>query len=129
MTFGWGRRVCSGQALAEQGTWVTVARLLWGFNIRKIKDATTGEEVDLDIFAFTNGLNMRPQPFKCDISPRSEEVRETIVREGKRALSDLGVLDGVSEYKLSTFYRSQKKMLGEEPVVDENGEIRIVSVK
>lgn len=29
MTFGWGRRVCSGQALAEQGVWITVARLLW----------------------------------------------------------------------------------------------------
>jgi len=31
MTFSWGRRVCSRQALAEQGTFITVARSLWGF--------------------------------------------------------------------------------------------------
>jgi cytochrome P450 len=29
MTFGWGRRSCAGQALAEQGTNLSVARLVW----------------------------------------------------------------------------------------------------
>lgn len=52
MTFGWGRRVCSGQALAEQGTWVTIARLLWGFNIQK-KRRSDGSAVDVDIFNYT----------------------------------------------------------------------------
>ena len=52
MTFGWGRRVCSGQALAEQGTWITVARLLWGFHIRK-KTRPDGSTVDVDIFNYT----------------------------------------------------------------------------
>lgn len=52
MTFGWGRRVCSGQALAEQGTWVTVARLLWGFNIQR-KRRADGSVVDVDIFNYT----------------------------------------------------------------------------
>lgn len=52
MTFGWGRRVCSGQGLAEQGTFITVARLLWGFNIEKALDEQ-GDEVDVDIFDFT----------------------------------------------------------------------------
>ena len=37
--FGWGRRVCSGQPLAEQGLWMTVARLLWAFDIRPGLDA------------------------------------------------------------------------------------------
>lgn len=55
MTFGWGRRVCSGQALAEQGTWVTVARLLWGFHIQKKKRAD-GSVVDVDIFNYTYDL-------------------------------------------------------------------------
>lgn len=32
--FGWGRRVCSGQALAEQGLFLSFARLLWAFDIR-----------------------------------------------------------------------------------------------
>ncbi len=35
MTFGWGRRICAGQALAEQGTFISIARLLWAFNIRE----------------------------------------------------------------------------------------------
>ena len=129
MTFGWGRRVCSGQALAEQGTWITVARLLWGFNIRKARDQRTGKEIDVDIFAFTNGLNMRPQPFQCEIVPRTEEIKEAILREGQQALSDLKVHDGESQYRMSTFYQQQKRKLAEEPVVDEHGNIQFVKVK
>jgi cytochrome P450 len=52
MTFGWGRRVCSGQALAEQGTWISVARLLWAFHIQKAKDEN-GNNIPVDIFAYT----------------------------------------------------------------------------
>lgn len=52
MTFGWGRRVCSGQALAEQGTWITVARLLWGFRIGK-KTRADGSVVEVDINNYT----------------------------------------------------------------------------
>lgn len=32
--FGWGRRQCSGQPLAEQGLWLVTARLLWAFDIK-----------------------------------------------------------------------------------------------
>jgi len=52
MTFGWGRRVCSGQGLAEQGTFLTVARLLWAFNIQKALDKS-GNEIPVDIFDYT----------------------------------------------------------------------------
>lgn len=52
MTFGWGRRVCSGQALAEQGTWLTVARLVWGFRVEAALDGR-GEEIPVDIFDYT----------------------------------------------------------------------------
>lgn len=52
MTFGWGRRVCSGQALAEQGTWITVARMLWGFNISR-KTRADGSVVVVDIDNYT----------------------------------------------------------------------------
>ncbi|ETI25665.1 hypothetical protein G647_02439 [Cladophialophora carrionii CBS 160.54] len=103
MTFGWGRRVCSGQGLAEQGTFLTVARLLWGFNIQKALDKN-GKEIPVDIFAYTNGLNMRPQEFECRITPRSPEIKETIEREGKQALAELAQYDGESKYRASTFY-------------------------
>jgi cytochrome P450 len=52
MTFGWGRRVCSGQALAEQGTWLTVARLVWGFKIEPALDES-GKPIPVDIFDYT----------------------------------------------------------------------------
>jgi len=52
MTFGWGRRVCSGQALAEQGTWLTVARLVWGFKMEPALD-DGGNAIPVDIFDYT----------------------------------------------------------------------------
>ncbi|KAK3315761.1 cytochrome P450 [Apodospora peruviana] len=129
MTFGWGRRVCSGQALAEQGTWVTVARLLWGFTIKKARDEKTGKEIDVDIFAYTNGLNMRPVPFRCEILPRTEEIREAIVREGEQALRGLKVHDGESKYRMSTFYQQTREKLKEEVRLDEKGNVQIVKIK
>ncbi|KAF1951231.1 cytochrome P450 [Byssothecium circinans] len=104
MTFGWGRRVCSGQALAEQGTWLTVARLVWGFKIGPALDAN-GKPIPVDICDYTNGLNMRPQPFKVSIKPRSDRIRQAIVREGETALADLAQYEGETKYRMSTFYR------------------------
>lgn len=52
MTFGWGRRVCAGQALAEQGTFISIARLLWAFKIQKALDAD-GNGIPVDIFDYT----------------------------------------------------------------------------
>ncbi|KAI9760386.1 MAG: hypothetical protein M4579_001682 [Chaenotheca gracillima] len=107
MTFGWGRRVCVGQALAEQGTFISIARLLWGYRIEKARDER-GKEIDVDIFNYTDGLNMRPNPFKCSITPRSQEIKETIQSEGKQALEDLSVYNGTTKYRMSTYYQNQK---------------------
>jgi Cytochrome P450 len=104
MTFGWGRRVCSGQGLAEQGTFLSVARFLWAFNIKKALDVN-GKEVPVDINAYTNGLNMRPEPFGCRFEVRSEEIRKTVEREGAQALQELEVYRGETRYGMSTFYQ------------------------
>ncbi|OQE26419.1 hypothetical protein PENSTE_c005G02044 [Penicillium steckii] len=106
MTFGWGRRVCSGQGLAEQGTFITIARLLWGFKIEKALDKE-GNEVPVDIFDYTNGLNMRPNPFECRITSRNAEIHATIEREGRQALQDLSQYDGTTEYRMSTYYAEE----------------------
>ncbi|GAB7354615.1 hypothetical protein MBLNU459_g5053t1 [Dothideomycetes sp. NU459] len=103
MSFGWGRRMCSGQGLAEQGTFISIARLLWAFRIEKAKD-DKGKEIPVDIFAYTNGLNMRPEPFECSITPRSEEIRQTIIREGEQALADLSIYDSETKYRMSQFF-------------------------
>ncbi|KAK6842968.1 hypothetical protein PG995_001982 [Apiospora arundinis] len=104
MTFGWGRRVCSGQALAEQGTWITIARILWGFRVQKAT-RPDGSVVEVDINDYTNGLNWRPQPFECSITPRSAEIGETIKREGRQAREELEQYRGETKYRMSTFYK------------------------
>ena len=53
MTFGWGRRSCAGQYLAEQGTYLSVARLVWAYRIEPAVDKATGKEIPVDIFNYT----------------------------------------------------------------------------
>lgn len=99
-TFGYGRRVCAGQAFAEQGTFISIARLLWSFHIQKGLDAN-GREVDVDIFAYTNGLNMRPQPFPARFTPRNPTIRAAIEREAKEALVELERYNLPTKFRLS----------------------------
>lgn len=40
--FGWGRRQCSGQPMAEQGLLYSLGRMIWAFNIRPGLDANVG---------------------------------------------------------------------------------------
>jgi cytochrome P450 len=49
-SFGWGRRVCPGQQVAEQSLYITIARILWGFNIKKARHAD-GTEHTYDTYA------------------------------------------------------------------------------
>lgn len=53
MAFGWGRRVCAGADLAEQGIITQIARMLWAFNIESGVDEQTGGPATLDIFDYT----------------------------------------------------------------------------
>ncbi|KAI1611220.1 cytochrome P450 [Exophiala viscosa] len=91
--FGFGRRQCSGQPLAEQGLAMSLARLLWAFDIKPGLDAE-GREVKLDIFDYTNGENIRPQPFKVRFVPRFAGVRNIILQEAEQALSFLSKYEG-----------------------------------
>lgn len=47
---------------------------------------------------------MRPQPFECSFTPRSERIVATIEREGRQALEDLEQYRGETKYRMSTFY-------------------------
>lgn len=56
----------------------------------------------------SNGLNMRPQPFECRFTPRSEEIRDAIEREGREALENLAVYDGESQ-RIQEFFTKVAK--------------------
>ncbi|KIY00149.1 uncharacterized protein Z520_03834 [Fonsecaea multimorphosa CBS 102226] len=91
--FGWGRRQCSGQPLAEQGLFLTIATLLWAFDFKPGLDEN-GNEVKLDIFAYTKSENMRPEPFKARFIPRSKAIEDIIRSEAVRARKELCAYDG-----------------------------------
>ncbi|KAJ3527314.1 hypothetical protein NM208_g10762 [Fusarium decemcellulare] len=91
-TFGWGRRVCSGEALAQQSLYFTVVSLLWAFHIRPGLD-DQGNEVTLDPDAYTVTQVNRPLPFKVRFIPRSETIANLVSQGAEDARSDLRIYD------------------------------------
>ena len=87
--FGWGRRVCPGQLVAEQGLFITISRILWGFKISHAIDQKTGKEILVDIDAYTDGFNSKPLPFKCRLEPRRPKYVDIMEREYGDALEAL----------------------------------------
>lgn len=71
--FGLGRRVCVGRPLADSTIWLFAATVLACFTIRKKKSEIAFEP------KFQSGLVVCPEPFPCDISPRSETVIGSII--------------------------------------------------
>lgn len=75
--FGFGRRVCPGQVLADASVWLSCALALAAFTISPARDAD-GKEV-LPKAAMTSGTISHPEPFQCHIAPRSQTM-EALIR-------------------------------------------------
>lgn len=80
-SFGWGRRICPGAGLAQNSLFIALARLLWAFEFKPVREAN-GDERRYDTFAYTQGFNIRPQPFECEIHVRSEKHRQVLMAGG-----------------------------------------------
>lgn len=63
--FGFGRRICPGRFVAEKSLFITIARLLSTFTVRK----GAGEAKRV----FTPGLIAHPAEFSYEMTPRSEK--------------------------------------------------------
>ncbi|KAJ7290002.1 cytochrome P450 [Mycena rebaudengoi] len=74
--FGFGRRVCPGQHMAQSTLWITVASLLAVFNITK----AIGEDGQIlePSYEYHSALVLMPFPFKCSIKPRSKAAADLI---------------------------------------------------
>ncbi|KAJ5166739.1 Cytochrome P450 [Penicillium canariense] len=79
-SFGWGRRICPGAGLAQNSLFIAMARLLWAFTFKPMLEAN-GAEKEYDTFAYTQGFNIRPEPFDCEIQVRSEKHRQLLTAE------------------------------------------------
>ncbi|KAL2193988.1 cytochrome P450 [Corynascus similis CBS 632.67] len=86
--FGWGRRICPGMHLGSASVAINIARMLWAFDIKPARNEQGGE-IDVDIFAFSDGFNSSPLPFECSITPRSEKHARVIEVEFRGALGEL----------------------------------------
>ncbi|EOD46637.1 putative cytochrome p450 protein [Neofusicoccum parvum UCRNP2] len=79
-SFGAGRRICSGMHLAENSLFITLAKILWAYEIAPlIGPDGKPEQVDLSDDGFEPGVNTLPKPYRVGFKPRSAE-REAVVR-------------------------------------------------
>lgn len=78
-SFGWGRRICPGADLAANSLFIALAKILWAFDILPLKGVT------YDTFRYTEGFNIRPRKFECEIKVRSESHKAVLQSELKVA--------------------------------------------
>ncbi|KIJ42237.1 hypothetical protein M422DRAFT_171280 [Sphaerobolus stellatus SS14] len=77
IVFGFGRRVCPGQRLAESSVFLAVATTLMTFNIEKEMDLVTGNSIEPTVDVIP-GTIVQPVPFPCRITPRSRKAIELV---------------------------------------------------
>ncbi|KAM0753795.1 putative O-methylsterigmatocystin oxidoreductase [Meredithblackwellia eburnea MCA 4105] len=75
--YGFGRRICPGQHIADRSLFIVFSRLLWAFNITNAKDSS-GSPIPVDINAFSEGFSSHPLHFECDIQARGPWVQEAV---------------------------------------------------
>jgi len=94
VAFGFGRRQCTGQHIAKNSLFINIARLLWAFDIGHAFEEVNGVKVkhEVDPFAFTQGFNSRPLPFKTSIKVRSAHAADVVRREWETAEVDTNTI-------------------------------------
>lgn len=73
-TFGWGRRTCLGQTLADDELFVAAAAVCWGFDLGPQTCPVTGDEVLFDSFATNANVILEPTPWPMRIVPRPKKA-------------------------------------------------------
>ncbi|EXJ84778.1 hypothetical protein A1O3_05450 [Capronia epimyces CBS 606.96] len=89
--YGSGRRLCPGIHLAERNLFLGIAKLLWAFDFAPGKDEH-GNIVEPDTHpttGYSEGFLVCAKPFALDVQVRSEQRRDTIIREYEVAKRDV----------------------------------------
>ncbi|KAF2179947.1 cytochrome P450 [Zopfia rhizophila CBS 207.26] len=85
--FGFGRRICPGQNIAERSLNILTARIAWACDIAKARD-WEGKEVEVPLYDYTTGFNVQPRPFPFDLKVRSQDRLQVIDDELERVMRD-----------------------------------------
>ncbi|KIX09246.1 uncharacterized protein Z518_00325 [Rhinocladiella mackenziei CBS 650.93] len=90
-TFGFGRRVCTGQHIAKNSLFINIARILWTFNVEYKYEVENGvkRRCEVDPFAFTQGFNSRPCKFKADFRLRDKGRADLVKQQWDAAEKNL----------------------------------------
>ncbi|KAJ2901599.1 hypothetical protein MKZ38_001619 [Zalerion maritima] len=92
--FGAGRRICPGMHLAENSLFITVAKILWAFEIKPGRGPDgKALPVDLSDNAYEPGVNTLPKQFKARFVPRNE-TRARVLREEWARAQEEGFIFG-----------------------------------
>ncbi|EXJ53388.1 uncharacterized protein A1O5_13377 [Cladophialophora psammophila CBS 110553] len=87
--FGSGRRICPGMHLAENSLFITIAKILWAFQIAPPLDADGKEEaMDLSPESDEPGMITSFKKYKVRFLPRNEQRKQTLLKEWETAVSD-----------------------------------------
>ncbi|KAI9444592.1 cytochrome P450 [Lactarius indigo] len=80
-SFGFGKRACVGKHMANDSLFIYISTALWAMTFERARDKD-GNEVPLDVEAFVDiGMNLRPAPYECKITPRFSEVVSILAAE------------------------------------------------
>lgn len=80
-TFGWGRRMCLGQSIADHELFIVGASVVWGFSVSAKKCPLTGEEIVFDDQATNSSVILEPTIFPMNLKPRSPGHAKNIMRQ------------------------------------------------
>ena len=78
--FGFGRRVCPGQHVANASVFVNAAALMWAFDISEPADSP-GNAVPIDTLRMSNTANSHPLPFKVVFKSRVSNLHSILLKE------------------------------------------------
>lgn len=81
MPFGFGRRVCPGMHIALHSTFISVARILWAFDVHPVADDSPVDPTK----SVNLGLTRMPAPFHISVNVRHAEARRLIENESHDA--------------------------------------------
>ncbi|KIJ32982.1 hypothetical protein M422DRAFT_265171 [Sphaerobolus stellatus SS14] len=78
-TFGFGRRVCPGRFMAEESLFISIASILYLFELSGSRDRS-GNETPVE-YERTSVFFSLPKNFMCTIKPRSKAAEELILSD------------------------------------------------
>lgn len=85
--FGFGRRICPGQYLAERSLYIVAARLAWAVEFNK-RRGSDGKAIEVSDWDYTSGFNTQPRAFAFDLKARDGKRVEVLEEALKQAMRD-----------------------------------------